>query len=55
MKGGDGMTEDRSPQSGAAEDEPRYEPAPSLGKLMLGLLVFVLAALIVVLGGVYFG
>ena len=35
-------------------EPPRYEPGPSVGKLMLGLLVFVLAAVVVVVGGVYF-
>jgi len=34
-------------------EPPRYEPGPSVGKLMLGVLVFVLAALVVVVGGVY--
>ena len=37
-----------------APEPPRYEPGPSVGKLMLGLLVFVLAAVVVVVGGVYF-
>ncbi|MFJ3302707.1 hypothetical protein ACIPSA_06255 [Streptomyces sp. NPDC086549] len=36
------------------EDEPRYEPPPSVGKLLIWILVFVLAAVVVVLGGVYF-
>jgi cytochrome c-type biogenesis protein CcmH/NrfF len=34
-------------------DEPRYEPPPSVGKLLLWVLLFVLAALVVVVGGVY--
>jgi hypothetical protein len=35
--------------------EPRrYEPPPSAGKLLLWILLFVTAALAVVLGGVYF-
>ncbi|MGW2287236.1 hypothetical protein [Streptomyces phaeochromogenes] len=34
---------------------PRYEPGPGVGKLMLWALVFVLAAVVVVAGGVYFG
>ncbi|MEU2055087.1 hypothetical protein [Streptomyces bungoensis] len=37
----------------APPEEPRYEPPPSLGKLFLWILVFVLAALVVVLGGIY--
>ncbi|MFE2585821.1 hypothetical protein [Streptomyces sp. NPDC059378] len=37
------------------EPEPRgYEPAPGVGKLLLWVLLFVLAAVVVVLGGVYF-
>ncbi|MFF7237433.1 hypothetical protein [Streptomyces collinus] len=36
------------------EEEPRYEAAPGVGKLALWILVFVVAALAVVLGGVYF-
>jgi hypothetical protein len=32
----------------------RYEPPPSMGKLLLWILVFVLAAVVVVAGGVYF-
>ncbi|MFF4348930.1 hypothetical protein [Streptomyces sp. NPDC001530] len=35
------------------EPPPRYEPPPSIGKLMLWVLVFVLAAVVVVAGGVY--
>jgi hypothetical protein len=38
---------------GAAPGE-RYEPPPSMGKLLLWILVFVLAAVVVVAGGVYF-
>ena len=34
-------------------EEPRYEPPPSVGKLLAWILVFVLAAIVVVLGGVY--
>jgi len=37
-----------------APEEPRYEPPPSVGKLLVWILVFVLAAVVVVLGGVYF-
>ncbi|GAA3826968.1 hypothetical protein GCM10022403_070330 [Streptomyces coacervatus] len=35
-------------------EEPRYEPPPPVGKLLVWVLVFVVAALAVVLGGVYF-
>jgi hypothetical protein len=36
------------------DPEPqRYEPPPSVGKLLLWILLFVLAALAVVLGGIY--
>jgi len=36
--------------------EPReYEPSPGLGKLVLWILLFVVAAIVVVAGGVYFG
>jgi hypothetical protein len=34
--------------------QPRYEPTPSVGKLLIWVLLFVLAAVVVVLGGVYF-
>ncbi|MEU4925890.1 hypothetical protein AB0G54_05175 [Streptomyces yokosukanensis] len=34
--------------------EQRYEPPPSVGKLGLWILLFVVAALAVVLGGIYF-
>ncbi|NUP78671.1 MAG: hypothetical protein HOV96_14120 [Nonomuraea sp.] len=43
-----------NPEPGPGSDEPRYEPPPSVGKLMVWLLVFMVAALAVVLGGVYF-
>ncbi|MDO0933545.1 hypothetical protein QQY66_18330 [Streptomyces sp. DG2A-72] len=33
---------------------PRYEPPPSVGKLLVWALVFVFAAVVVVLGGIYF-
>jgi hypothetical protein len=37
-----------------SEQEPqRYEPPPSVGKMLVWVLVFVVAALAVVLGGVY--
>ncbi|MGW2028883.1 hypothetical protein [Streptomyces argyrophylli] len=35
-------------------EEPRYEPAPGVGKLFLWILLFLVAALAVVLGGIYF-
>ncbi|MES4890160.1 hypothetical protein [Streptomyces sp. NPDC096012] len=35
-------------------EEPRYEPPPSVGKLVLWVLLFLAAALAVVLGGIYF-
>lgn len=34
-------------------EPPRYEPPPSVGKLTLWVLLFVLAAVVVVVGGVY--
>jgi hypothetical protein len=34
-------------------EPPRYEPPPGVGKLMLWVLLFVLAAVVVVVGGVY--
>jgi hypothetical protein len=39
---------------GAEAGQPRYEPPPSVGKLLIWVLLFVLAAIVVVLGGVYF-
>ncbi|WP_281730266.1 hypothetical protein [Streptomyces galbus] len=36
------------------QQEPRYEPAPGVGRLLLWIAVFVLAAVVVVLGGIYF-
>ncbi|MGC4981008.1 MULTISPECIES: hypothetical protein [unclassified Streptomyces] len=38
---------------GAETGQPRYEPPPSVGKLLVWVLLFVLAAVVVVLGGVY--
>ncbi|MGW4565590.1 hypothetical protein ACWEN3_25285 [Streptomyces sp. NPDC004561] len=35
-------------------DELRYEAPPGVGKLSLWILLFLVAALAVVLGGVYF-
>ncbi|MBC9725533.1 hypothetical protein [Streptomyces sp. TRM68367] len=43
-----------TPAPGAPE-LPRYEPPPSVGRLVLWILLFVFAAAVVVLGGVYFG
>ncbi|MCX5048520.1 MULTISPECIES: hypothetical protein [unclassified Streptomyces] len=34
-------------------EESRYEPPPSVGKLLVWVLLFMVAALAVVLGGVY--
>ncbi|MER5665258.1 hypothetical protein [Streptomyces mirabilis] len=34
-------------------EQPRYEAPPSVGKLALWVLLFVVAAVVVVLGGVY--
>ncbi|MER6557778.1 hypothetical protein ABT300_08425 [Streptomyces sp. NPDC001027] len=47
------------PSAGESSDERRpearqYEPPPSAGKLLFWILLFVTAALAVVLGGVYF-
>ena len=41
-------------QETGSADEQRYEPAPGVGKLLVWVLVFMVAALVVVLGGVYF-
>ncbi|WP_199830542.1 hypothetical protein [Streptomyces sp. MMG1533] len=35
------------------DDRPRYEPAPGVGKLAVWILLFLLAAIVVVVGGVY--
>ncbi|MFB7243338.1 hypothetical protein CW362_41975 [Streptomyces populi] len=43
-----------APVPGAEDGQPRYEPAPGVGKLLLWVLLFVSAAVVVVLGGVYF-
>jgi hypothetical protein len=42
------------PDTPDTPEEPRYEPPPSVGKLFLWILLFVVAALAVVLGGIYF-
>ncbi|MFF7599819.1 hypothetical protein [Streptomyces mirabilis] len=34
-------------------EQPIYEPPPSVGKLALWVLLFVVAAVVVVLGGLY--
>ena len=39
---------------GNGTEQPRYEPPPSVGKLALWVLLFVVAAVVVVAGGVYF-
>ncbi|MFD7407272.1 hypothetical protein ACFV7R_32420 [Streptomyces sp. NPDC059866] len=36
-----------------APEGPRHEPAPGVGKLVVWVLLFLLAAIVVVLGGVY--
>jgi hypothetical protein len=41
-----------TPEPGTQEEQ-RYEPAPSVGKLAVWVLLFLLAAIVVVLGGVY--
>ncbi|MFF4259005.1 hypothetical protein ACFY1L_48300 [Streptomyces sp. NPDC001663] len=43
-----------SVQQSGPEDQPRYEQPPGIGKLLVWVLVFMVAALAVVLGGVYF-
>ncbi|WP_217238663.1 hypothetical protein [Streptomyces sp. AC555_RSS877] len=37
----------------ATGEQPRYEPAPGVGKVAMWVLLFLLAAIVVVLGGVY--
>ncbi|MGW1778492.1 hypothetical protein ACWCQQ_05025 [Streptomyces sp. NPDC002143] len=37
----------------SAPDARQYEPPPSVGKLLGWILLFVVAAVVVVLGGVY--
>ncbi|MFE9998410.1 hypothetical protein [Streptomyces avermitilis] len=46
------MTRPQPPGVREAEP-PRYEPAPAVGKLLVVVLLSVLAAVVVVLGGVY--
>ncbi|MET9383507.1 hypothetical protein ABZY09_21165 [Streptomyces sp. NPDC002928] len=43
-----------APAPAPEPEHPRYEPAPGVGKLLMWVLLFVLAAVVVVLGGVYF-
>ncbi|MEU8792524.1 hypothetical protein [Streptomyces sp. NPDC048643] len=57
--GGTAPGTDPAPDTGlaaprTADDQPRYEPPPSVGKLFFWVLLFVLAAVVVVVGGVYF-
>ncbi|MET8633200.1 hypothetical protein ACWEQ2_05295 [Streptomyces sp. NPDC004096] len=52
MSTGEGA-DDPSPGT-PSDGEQRYEPAPGVGKLLVWILLFVLAAIVVVLGGVYF-
>ncbi|UXY27876.1 hypothetical protein [Streptomyces sp. HUAS TT20] len=42
-----------SESENGSHNEPRYEPPPSVGKLLIWILLFVIAAVVVVLGGVY--
>ncbi|MFG2311768.1 hypothetical protein ACGFS9_24345 [Streptomyces sp. NPDC048566] len=44
-----------APVPGEDGAQPRYEPPPSLGRLLPWVLLFVVAAVAVVAGGVYFG
>lgn len=37
-----------------SEPGQRYEPPPGVGKLLLWILLFAVAAVVVVLGGIYF-
>ncbi|MFG2278178.1 hypothetical protein ACGFNQ_05790 [Streptomyces asoensis] len=43
-----------SADGGLAPGVRQYEPAPGVGRLLIWILLFVLAAVAVVLGGVYF-
>ncbi|GGQ50586.1 hypothetical protein [Streptomyces asoensis] len=43
-----------SADGGVAPGVRQYEPAPGVGRLLIWVLLFVLAAVAVVLGGVYF-
>lgn len=45
-----------APNSAPTPEEPlRYEPGPTPGKVLAWVLLFVVAAVVVVVGGVYFG
>ncbi|MER5340006.1 hypothetical protein ABT030_06640 [Streptomyces mirabilis] len=46
-------TRDSEPTTTHDPEQPRYEPPPSIGKLALWVLLFVVAAVVVVLGGLY--
>jgi hypothetical protein len=46
-------TRDFEPTTTHDPEQPRYEPPPSVGKLALWVLLFVVAAVVVVLGGLY--
>jgi hypothetical protein len=48
------MSDAPEPTSTREAEPPRYEPAPGVGKLALWVLLFVVAAVVVVVGGVYF-
>ncbi|MEH0423754.1 hypothetical protein [Streptomyces sp. B21-083] len=37
------------------EEPQRYEPGPTPGKVLAWVLLFLVAAVVVVVGGVYFG
>ncbi|MDX3454441.1 hypothetical protein PV396_21250 [Streptomyces sp. ME02-8801-2C] len=39
----------------APEEQPRYESGPTPGKVLAWVLLFMVAAVVVVVGGVYFG
>ncbi|MCX5558074.1 hypothetical protein [Streptomyces sp. NBC_00038] len=48
------MSDAHEPTGSREPEPPRYEPAPGVGKLALWVLLFVVAAVVVVVGGVYF-
>lgn len=49
------MTTPPSPAAPSPEEPQRYEPGPTPGKVLAWVLLFVVAAVVVVVGGVYFG
>ena len=50
------MTAEEPPRHDPPRHDPdRYEPPPGVGKLLIWMAIVALAALAVVLGGVYFG